>query len=177
LLLASVTLAAPAGAVWVSVTVHVLTALCPRLVGLQVTPETSTGASRLIVALCELLPNVAVTLALWLLATEAAAVALKVAVVDPAATVTDVGTVSKVLLLASVTLDPAAGAPPLKVTVQLAAALGFRFVGLHIRGETVGTLTTALVPAETVSPLPIASTPTGLVMVMAAVPAVGASVS
>ena len=64
LLLASVTLDPPAGAVWVSVTVHVLTALCPRLVGLQAIPETRTGASRPIVAVCELVPRVAVTLAL-----------------------------------------------------------------------------------------------------------------
>ena len=60
----SVTLDPPAGAVWVSVTVHVLTALCPRLVGLQAKVETSTGASRLMVAVCELLPRVAVTVAL-----------------------------------------------------------------------------------------------------------------
>ena len=59
LLLASVTLDAPAGADWVSVTVQVLTALCPRLVGLQATAETRTGASRLNVAVCELLPRVA----------------------------------------------------------------------------------------------------------------------
>ena len=64
LLLASVTLDPPAGAVWVSVTVHVLAVLCPRLVGLHATPETSTGASRPIVAVCELLPRVAVTVAL-----------------------------------------------------------------------------------------------------------------
>jgi len=64
LLLASVTLDPPAGAAWFSVTVHVLAALCPRLVGLQATLETSTGASRLIVALCELLPRVAVRVAL-----------------------------------------------------------------------------------------------------------------
>ena len=32
--------------------------------GLQATPETSTGASRLIVAVCELLPRDAVTVAL-----------------------------------------------------------------------------------------------------------------
>ena len=61
LLLPSVTLEPPVEAVWVSVTVHVLTALCPRLVGLQATPDTSTGASRLIVAVCELLPRAAVT--------------------------------------------------------------------------------------------------------------------
>jgi len=64
LLLASVTLDPPAGAVWVSVAVQVLTALCPRLVGLQTTPETSTGASRLIVAVCELVPRDAVTVVL-----------------------------------------------------------------------------------------------------------------
>jgi hypothetical protein len=45
-----------------------------------------------------------------LLAIEAAAVALKVAVVAPAATVTDAGMVSRVLLLARVTLDPPVGA-------------------------------------------------------------------
>ena len=63
LLLASVTLEPPAGEIWVMVTVHVLTALCPRLVGLQTTPETSTGATRFTVAVCELLPKVAVTVA------------------------------------------------------------------------------------------------------------------
>jgi len=64
LLLARVTLDPPVGAVWVRVTVQVLTALWPRLVGLQATPETSTGASRLIVAVWELVPSVAVTVSL-----------------------------------------------------------------------------------------------------------------
>ena len=64
LLLASVTLEPPVREIWVMVTVQVLTALCPRLVGLQTTPETSTGANRLTVAVFELLPNVAVTVAL-----------------------------------------------------------------------------------------------------------------
>ena len=63
LLLESAMLEPPVGAVWVSVTVHVPTALCPRLVGLQATPETSTGASRPIVAVCEPLPRLAVTVA------------------------------------------------------------------------------------------------------------------
>ena len=63
LLLPSVTLDPPVGAVWVSVTVQVPMALCPRLVGLQATPETSTGASRLIATVCELLPRGAVTVA------------------------------------------------------------------------------------------------------------------
>ena len=64
LLLASVTLEPPVEAVWVSVTVQALTALCPRLAGLQATPDTRTGATRLTAAVCELLPRVAVTVAL-----------------------------------------------------------------------------------------------------------------
>ena len=64
LLLPSVTVEPPAGAACVSVTVQLLVALCPRLVGLQTTLDTSTGATRLIVAVCELLPKVAVTVAL-----------------------------------------------------------------------------------------------------------------
>ena len=64
LLLASVTLEPPRGAVWVSVTVHVPTALCPRLAGLQARVDTRTGASRLTVAVWELLPRVEVTVTL-----------------------------------------------------------------------------------------------------------------
>ena len=64
LLLASVTVEPPAGAVWVSVTVQVLAALWLRLAGLQLTADTSTGARRLIAAVCELAPRVAVTAAL-----------------------------------------------------------------------------------------------------------------
>ena len=45
-------------------TVQVLTALGPRLAGLQTTPETSVGATRLMVAVFELVPSVAVTVAL-----------------------------------------------------------------------------------------------------------------
>jgi hypothetical protein len=59
-----VTVDPPRGAIWVSATVQVLTALWPRLAGLQATPETRTGASKLMVAVCELLPSVAVTFAL-----------------------------------------------------------------------------------------------------------------
>jgi hypothetical protein len=64
LLLASVTVDPPAGAVCVNVTVQPLTAFCPRLAGLHTTPDASTGASRLIVAVLELAPSVAVTVAL-----------------------------------------------------------------------------------------------------------------
>ena len=64
LLLASVTLDPPAGETCVMVTVQVPTALCPRVAGLHTTPETSTGASRMMVAVCELAPRVAVTVPL-----------------------------------------------------------------------------------------------------------------
>jgi hypothetical protein len=55
LLLESVTEEPQVGAAWVSVTVHVLTALWPRLVGMQVSEEICPGATRLMVAVCELL--------------------------------------------------------------------------------------------------------------------------
>jgi hypothetical protein len=51
----TVTLAPPAGAGWVRVTVQVLEALAPILAGLQVSEETSTDAARFRVALAELL--------------------------------------------------------------------------------------------------------------------------
>ncbi len=63
LLLANVTIEPPVGAICAKVTVHVLVVLCPRLVGLHATPETSTAVTRLMLAACELLPSVAVTVA------------------------------------------------------------------------------------------------------------------
>ena len=64
LLLVSVTLAPPEGAAPLSVTVQVLDAFCPSVVGLQASEDTTTGATRAIVALAELLLYVAVTVAL-----------------------------------------------------------------------------------------------------------------
>ena len=48
-----VTVAPPAGAGWVTVTVQVLEALAPMLEGLQVSDDTSMGATRLTVVLAE----------------------------------------------------------------------------------------------------------------------------
>jgi len=64
LVLVRVTVAPPVGAGWVRVTVQVLEALGPRLVGLQTSEETSTGASRLMLTLAELLLYAAVRVAL-----------------------------------------------------------------------------------------------------------------
>ena len=55
LVLVRVTIAPPEGAALVSVTVQVLEELGPRLVGLQASEETSAAATRLMVALAELL--------------------------------------------------------------------------------------------------------------------------
>ena len=66
---------------------------------------------------------------------KVAAIAMKVAVVAPAGTVTDACTVSKVLLLASVTLAPPAGAAWVSVTVQVLIALSPRMPGLQATPE------------------------------------------
>jgi hypothetical protein len=50
-----VTLAPPARAGWVNVTVQLLEAFGPRLVGLHVSEDTRTGATRLTLVLAELL--------------------------------------------------------------------------------------------------------------------------
>ena len=63
-------------------------------------------------------------------------VALKVAVVAAAATVTEAGTVSVVLVLVSVTDAPPAGAALLSVTVQVLEAFWPRLVGVHESEET-----------------------------------------
>jgi hypothetical protein len=67
----------------------------------------------------------------------AVVVALKVAAVAAAATVTDAGTVSVGLVLERVTVAPPAGAAVLRVTVQVLDALGPRLVGAQASAETV----------------------------------------
>ena len=88
-------------------------------------------------ALAELLLYVAVTVALWLLA-MVVVVALNVAVVAPAATVTEAGTVSsRIACWSSVTLAPPVGAACVNVTVQVLDAFCPKLVGLHARDDTV----------------------------------------
>ena len=53
--LVNVTIAPPVGAAWVKATVQVVDETGPRLSVLQVSEETSTGATKLIAALAELL--------------------------------------------------------------------------------------------------------------------------
>ena len=65
-----------------------------------------------------------------------AVVALKVAEVVAAATVTDAGTVRAEFVFDSATLAPPLGAGWLKVTVQVVEEFGPRLVGLHASEET-----------------------------------------
>jgi hypothetical protein len=66
----------------------------------------------------------------------AAVVALKVAEVAAAATVTDAGAVRVALVLVRVTAAPPVGAAWVRVTVQVLEAFGPRLVGLQASDET-----------------------------------------
>jgi hypothetical protein len=65
-----------------------------------------------------------------------AAVAPKVAVVAPAATPTEVGVVSSVLLSERATLAPPVRAALVKLTVQVLEALGPRLLGVQASDDT-----------------------------------------
>jgi hypothetical protein len=107
-----------AGKVVPRFTIQLLVPPGPRLVGLHERLETKTAFTRLIVAVCELAPSVAVMIAVSLFGIEPDAVALKVTVAEPDATVTEAGTDKSGLLLESVTLAPPAGAVCTSVIVH-----------------------------------------------------------
>lgn len=65
-------------------------------------------------------------------------VAAKLAVVEPAATVTETGAESRVLLLDRPTAAPPPGAGPDSVTVQTVVCPEPKLVGLHVRLVKVG---------------------------------------
>ena len=77
-----------------------------------------------------------------------AVVALKVAVVAAAATVTDAGTVSVGSVLVRVTLAPPVGAAWVRVTVQVLEEFGPRLVGLQASEEITGATRLMLALAE-----------------------------
>ena len=129
--LVRVTLAPPVGAGWLKLTVQVLEELGPRLVGTQASEETVADGVRVMVVLAEVPLYVAVTVALWELEIVAA-VAWKLAVVEPAPTVTDAGTVKPdVLLFDRVTTVPPLGAAMDSVTVQVEADPDVSVAGVH----------------------------------------------
>ena len=72
-----------------------------------------------------------------MLVVTAAAVAVKLPDVLPAATVTDAGTVSSALEDATVTAAPPAGAAPDRVIVHVEVAAPDIVAGLHVRADSV----------------------------------------
>jgi hypothetical protein len=132
------TLIPPEGAVPLRATVQLLVAPGARLAGLHCREEMvmAAGAVRAIEACAELPLSPAVMVAVWLVV-AVPALAVNVAVVDPALTLTDAEeSVSRVLLLETETVAPPEGAAPLRVTVQLLVAPDARLAGLHCREDT-----------------------------------------
>jgi hypothetical protein len=127
--------APPIGALFVKVTVHVLELFGTRLEGLQEMPEIVAGATRLIDALTELLPYLAVMTADWSIG-MAVVVTVKLTEPAPAVTVTEPGTANAALLLVSITAIPPLGAALLSTTVHIADVLGPKLVGLQEREAT-----------------------------------------
>ena len=136
LLSESVTKDPPTGAAAVRVTVQVLIAPEARLVGVQANEDKATVAARFTLAVLETPLMVAVIEAARLLAITPA-VALKVADVAPAATVTEAGVVSKALLLDKDTELPPAGAALVSVTVHVLIAPEARLEGLQVSDERI----------------------------------------
>jgi hypothetical protein len=140
-LLDSVTTIPPAGAGPFSVTVPVDGFPPCTVLGLRVRVD-NVGALTVRVARRVVPRYVAEILAEVLLATGVV-VTVNVAVVAPAATVTDAGTcATAVLLLVSVTTAPPAGACPLSVTVPVeglppTTEVGFRLMELRLAAVTV----------------------------------------
>jgi hypothetical protein len=72
-------------------------------------------------------------------------VAVKVAELELAATATETGTVSIVLLLAKATLAPPLGAAWFSVTVQVPEEFGPRLAGLQLKEESFTAITRLMV--------------------------------
>ena len=129
------TLAPPAGAALVSVTVQAVEEFGPTLVGVQDNADTSTGETRATLVFAELPLYAAVIVAVPLLLT-AAVVALKVAASAPAVTVVDPGTLRVAFVFVRLTLAPPAGAALVSVTVQTVEEFGPTLVEVHDNADT-----------------------------------------
>ena len=166
MLLDNVTLAPAAGATPFNVTVPVAVFPAVTEVGLK-TKEESVGTLTVSVALW-IVPNVPVIVTGVLVAT-AKVVAVKLADVLPAVTVTVDGTeATVVLLLWRATIAPPVGAAPLRVTVPVELLPPPTEAGFNVSVLSVAELTASVAPACVLPYVPEISTfvlvPTGMVV-------------
>jgi len=174
-----VTVVPPAGAACEMVTVQVALAFEPRLAGAHCRAVTVVSAVKETEVLCEDPFRLAEIVTPWA-AETAPAVAVKLALLAPAATATEAGTLSRAELDPSCTVVTAAAAP-LIVTLQAACAPEANAGGLHVIPVTVsagaggvaggGALTT-MPPAtgDIVTAAPPAEAPITLLSPIARVP-------
>ena len=144
--LVSVTTTPPAGAAPLRVTVPVTPAPPTTDAGLTVTDVSETDAAAgftVSAAVLETTPLVAVIVTA-VTAVTVVVVTLNVAVVAPAATVTDTGIVAAALLDASVTTMPPAGAADNKVTVPVLTVPPVTDVGFKATVLSTG----AVIPSD-----------------------------
>ena len=169
----------PAGAALDKETVQVVDAAETTVEGEQMREDTSTGATRVSVALAELPFNDAVSWAVEF-AVMAARVAVNVALVWLAGINRDAGTLTEALLLDSVTDPPPAGAARVRLTEQLVDAPEETMDGEQVTALTRGSGVTVIVdvpaapPAEAVmtAEVELATEPATAENVVRAVPAV-----
>ncbi len=173
--------APPAGATPDSATVQVVFPAPVIDIGEQVKEDNVTvtaAGDKVRLAEAVLLLYVATSIAVVVVVT-AAAVAVKLVVVLPAATVTDMGTVTDELPLEMVTVAPPVGAAPVNLTVQVDVPAPVIAVGEQLNEDSV----VAVVPAGdsvtlavTLLPLYVAVTVTVVAVVTASAVAIKAPV-
>ena len=127
----------PTGAGLVSDAVQLVCAPEAMLAGAHVRDERAGGAETVNEAVFDTLFQLAVMTA-GVSVVTAAAVAVNVAVVAPAATVTEAGTVRAMLLLERSTAAPPAGAAAVSLTVQAAEEPEATLVGVQVSVDNVG---------------------------------------
>ena len=130
------TLAPPEGAAALRVTVPVELLPPLMLVGLRVNEESVNAGLMISEAIWELLPSVALIVAVRAVLTDVV-LTVNLALVDPLATLTLLGTLALELLLLRLTTMPPEGAAELRVTVPVELLPPVTLVGFSVSDEIV----------------------------------------